>query len=317
MKISAVIPAYNNAEFLRDAVASVRNQSHLVDEIIVVDDGSVDDTETVVADLGGDIVYHRQANQGPSVARNQGVVLAGGEWIAFLDADDQWTPDKIAKQLRTLQTYPSLRLIAGDMAEIDRDNRLLTASVLGKHGLLETFSSLAGAPVPNALAALVKKNFIPTGTVLVDKAVLYEAGLFNPTIRFGEDLELWAKIAAKHPISCLPDPLMLRRQHGNNATQASERMLVDLTRVMESLARQTGLELRAQGVSPGGLVAKAFWTLGYWYFANGTRAAARSAFTSSFMREPNAEALLYLIAALMPRSAIAGLRAVKQRIFGQ
>ncbi|OAI18599.1 MULTISPECIES: glycosyltransferase family 2 protein [Methylomonas] len=316
MKISAVIPAYNNAAFLRAAIASVRNQSHQVDEIIVVDDGSVDNTETVIADLGSDIVYHRQDNQGPSAARNQGISLANGDWIAFLDADDQWTPDKIAKQLQVLQTHPALRLIAGDMAEIDTDNRLLTASVLDKHGLSEKFSQLAGAPVPNALAALVAKNFIPTGTVLVSKAALYEACLFNPTIRFGEDLELWAKIAAKHPISCLPDTLMLRRQHGNNATQASERMLVDLTRVMDSLARQIGPELRAQGVSPDDLVSRAFWTLGYWYFNNGARTDARSAFRSSLTRKANAPALLYLIASQLTPGAIAAVRAVKQRLIG-
>lgn len=313
MKISAVIPAYNSAKFIRAAIASIQAQTVAVDEIIVVDDGSIDDTEQVVAAISTAIIYHKQSNRGPSAARNKGIELASGDWIAFLDADDQWTVDKIARQLHTLSAYPELHLLAGDMAEIDNDDALITESVLAKHHLLANFQQLAGKPVPNALAALVRKNFIPTGTVMVKRETVIEAGLFNTDIRFGEDLELWAKIAASHPIACLPDILMLRRQHGNNATQASEGMLIDLTKVTESIRIFARPQLIQQGVSPDGLVADAYWTLGYWYFVGGDHVKAKQAFSNSLKQQFRLNTLLYLLSSQLPSALIPSLRAIKQK----
>ena len=313
MKISAIIPAYNSAKFIRAAISSILAQTHQIDEIIVVDDGSTDDTEQVVKDISNAIIYHKQANQGPSAARNKGIELASGDWIAFLDADDQWATKKIAKQLETLQTYPETHLVAGDMTEIDNDDQVITQSVLAKHKMLESFQHLAGKPLPNALAALVKKNFIPTGTVLVKRQTLFEAGMFNAEIRFGEDLELWAKIASFHPISCLPDILMLRRQHGNNATQANERMLIDLTKVMESIRRFASPQLSAQGVCPDNLVAETYWTLGYWYFTSGNNTRAKQAFSKSLSHNMKVGTLLYLVSCNLPTPLIQALRFTKQK----
>lgn len=313
MKISAVIPAYNSARFIAAAVTSINAQTTAIDEIIIIDDGSTDNTEQIVADLPGNIVYVKQPNQGPSAARNRGIEMAKGDWIAFLDADDQWTPDKIARQRQTLETYPSLHLIAGDMAEIDNQDKVIVDSVLAKHHLLDTFKTMAGKPIPNALSQLVKKNFIPTGTVLAKRGTLMEAGLFNPEIRFGEDLELWAKIAAQHPITCLPDVLMLRRQHGENATQASENMLVDLTKVMRSLCRHTGTQLQQQGIAPNRLVADSYWTLGYWYFAVGESNKARQAFGNSLRQRFSLRSALYFLVSLLPPHSIARLRRLKQK----
>ncbi|WP_020482264.1 glycosyltransferase family 2 protein [Methylomonas sp. MK1] len=313
MKISAVIPAYNSAKFIRAAINSIQAQTSKVEEIIVVDDGSTDNTEQVVEEFANAVICHKQVNQGPSAARNKGIELANGDWIAFLDADDQWTVDKTTKQIQALQRNPELHLIAGDMTEIDNDDQLLTQSVLAKHQMLENFQHLAGKPVPNALAALMKKNFIPTGTVLVKRQTLLEAGMFNTEIRYGEDLELWAKIATFHPVTCLPDILMLRRQHGDNATQASERMLVDLTKVTESIRNFASPQLIAQGVSPNSLVAEAQWTLGYWYFSGGNNAKAREAFKRGLSQNLTLNNLLYLIFSILPASLINALRVTKQK----
>lgn len=314
MKISAVIPAYNSAGFIADAIHSILGQTCPVDEIIVVDDGSSDETGRIVSGLPGNIRYHKQSNQGPSAARNQGIKMAQGDWIAFLDADDQWTPNKIEKQLATLERYPELHLIAGDMAEIDTGNQLLTASVLAKHRLLQGFQALQGRPVPNALAALISKNFIPTGTVLVRRDTVLAAGLFNESIRFGEDLELWAKIAARHPMTCLPDILMLRRQHGNNATQLTGRMLADLVKVMQSLRSGIATELRHQGLNPDQLVARGFADLGYWYFSETDYGQARSAFVASLRESMNRRAAFYLLNACLPPSLIKAVKTMKQAI---
>jgi len=202
-------------------------------------------------------------------------------------------------------------LIAGDMAEIDKDGRIITESVLNKHHLLNKFQALQNRNIPNALAELVTKNFIPTGTVLVNKSALIEAGLFNQTIRFGEDLECWAKIAAKHPIACLPEILMLRRQHGNNATQLTAPLLADLVKVMQSIKDYSAKELSAQHVDPNRLVAGAYADLGYWHFTEYELTKARRAFSASFKEKPNKRALLYWLACLMPEGIIKFLRRIK------
>ena len=124
--VSVVIPVYNGAPFLASAVASVRAQSVAVAEIVVVDDGSTDATAEVAKGLG--VSYLCQANQGPGAARNRGVTVATGEWIAFLDADDVWVGEKLARQLEYLAGHPEVVLVSGDMAEVDEAGNVEVAS---------------------------------------------------------------------------------------------------------------------------------------------------------------------------------------------
>lgn len=315
--ISAVIPAYNAASYLGSAVASVHRQSVGVNEIIVVDDGSSDNTAAVAESLGPPVRCLRQDNAGPAAARNRGIRAADGEWIAFLDADDQWTADKTRAQLEAAEAHPELALIASDMAEVDAGGAVTVPSVLERHGMRERFVALAGRPLPRALAALLSKNFIPTGTVLVRRAVLDEVGAFDPRIRYGEDLELWARIAARYPITCLAQVHMLRRRHGANATGATEAMLRDLTQVMAAARRWGENALRAEGVDPDRLVARAWADLGYWYFDARSPAQARAAFGRSLAEKLTPRALAYYAScAALPPAALYGLRRLKQFLAG-
>ncbi len=316
MKISAIIPTYNNAEYIEEAINSILAQTHAVNEIIVVDDGSSDNTAALIKAIkrkAGQLIYIKQANQGPSAARNHGIEIANGDWIAFLDADDHWPKDKMALQIAALKREPSLQLIAGDMAETDQQGNVRVDSVLAKHQLLEQFQGLAGRPLNNALTALVDKNFIPTGTVLVKRAALKQAGGFNPAIRFGEDLELWAKIACHHPITCLPQRLMYRRQHGANATQNTGPMLEDLVKVMSSIRHYGAAQLQQQGTKPDTLVAAALNALGYWHFSQGDYPQARKIFVASLKQQVNKRALLYTMACMLPSLMIKGVKAFKQQ----
>jgi glycosyltransferase involved in cell wall biosynthesis len=297
-----------------DAISSIQMQTHPVDEIIVIDDGSIDDTQQIIQSQTREIKYIKQENQGPSAARNTGIKIAQGDWIAFLDADDQWTTDKIEKQLTTLSHSPELHLIAGDMKEIGIKNELITESVLAKHNLLAKFLANQGLPIKNALAGLVSKNFIPTGTVLVKRSTLIESGMFNTAIHFGEDLELWAKIAAKHPITCLPEVLMLRRLHGQNATKCAAPMLADLVKVMQSIRDHTKNTLNQQNIAANGLVADAWANLGYWHFVNKDYRQAKNAFRNSLKEQLNKRSLTYFTACLLPKEFIKAIRKIKNLV---
>lgn len=313
-RISAVIPTFNSAAFIGEAIASVRDQTRPVDEIIVVDDGSVDNTAEVIDALGDDIVYLFQENAGPSAARNRGLAAAGGDLVAFLDADDRWTSDKTATQLNALENQPSLVLIASDMAEIETTGEVITSSMLERHGLLDRFKSLAGRPLPDAAAALLEKNFIPTGTVLAKRQALLDAGGFPERIRYGEDLALWVRIAAHQPITCLPEVHMLRRRHETNATSAARPLLQDLIRVMKLLRDCDAAALRRQGIEPAMLVAAAWNDLGYWDFDHGDPEQARRAFRHGLQERVNIRGLTYWLLCQMPAPWLYSLRTCKQRL---
>ncbi len=310
MKVSAIIPAYNSAEFIKDAIISIQKQTLPVEEIIVVDDGSTDFTQQAVNSITGNIRYIKQVNQGPSAARNTGIKAANCDWIAFLDADDQWTKQKQEKQIQAYKNTPDLNLIAGDMSEIDSNDNILEKSVLNKHHLLEYFAALNGRPIPNAFVKLLKKNFIPTGTVLVKKKALIEAGLFNEHIRFGEDLELWAKVASQNAITCLPNVLMIRRQHSNNSTKYTEAMLKDLIKVMESL-KDFSRQKNIINYPSNQFLVEAYNNLGYWYFDNGQFIKARQEFFSGLKQKFTKRGGIYWSICFLPNRLVARLRKLK------
>jgi len=314
MAISAIIPAYNAEGFIAGAIESIRAQDIPVDEILVVDDGSKDRTAEVVQSLGGNVILLRQQNAGPSAARNLGLQQARGDLIAFLDADDRWTPDKLRTQLAALENHPELGLVASDMAEVDPEGRLLVPSVLDKHGLLSEFQALDGAPIPRAVARLVEKNFIPTGSVLARRSVFEASGGFKNHIRYGEDLELWARIAARSPITCLPQVHLLRTQHDNNTTKSTGPMLRDLVEVMRSLSVECHDSLIAQHTPPTQPLAKAWADLGYWCFDQYEMAEARKAMFSSFKCAPSTRAMVYGLASCLPKSLLQAARSLKQTL---
>ena len=310
-RISAVIPAYNSAGFIADAIASIRAQTVPVSEIIVVDDGSRDHTAERVRALGEDIHLIEQSNQGPSAARNRGIEAAGGDWIAFLDADDQWLPDRLERQFAVLARHPDVALVAGDMREIDAHDAVICDSVLARHGLREAFDE---HPVPRAAARLLEKNFIPTGTVLARRDILRALGGFRTDIRYGEDLELWVRIALQHPIVMLPEVMMLRRQHGANATRDEAPMLRDLVRVMQSLRDFEQPALEEQGIDIEAGIAHACWVLGYHRLNHDERDEARRAFAASFRSRPSLRAAVFWLLAALPPPLTEGLRRARRTL---
>ncbi|MFZ9033203.1 MAG: glycosyltransferase family 2 protein, partial [Anaerohalosphaeraceae bacterium] len=117
LKISAVIPAYNAEKYIARSINSVLNQTCPVDEIIVVDDGSTDSTAEVIKSYGGKVRYIHQQNAGVSAARNTGIQAATCEWVAFLDADDEWLPEKIERQVENIKNNPHLVRTTGNYIE--------------------------------------------------------------------------------------------------------------------------------------------------------------------------------------------------------
>lgn len=182
--VTVVIPTYNLALLLPGAIASVRAQQWPNLEIIVVDDGSTDDTESVLHALAGDgdLRWLRQENAGAAAARNRGIVEAKGEWVAFLDADDFWLPGKLAAQFSELEIRPDAVFSYTDVT---------LRSATGQESDLECGN--ADRPL---LTQLLGGNLFATPTVLVRRDCLLEVGLFDARLRTGEDWDMWMRLAA-------------------------------------------------------------------------------------------------------------------------
>ena len=152
--ISVVIPAYNAGRFIRRTIDSVLAQTYTDYEIIVVDDGSTDNTAEIVKSYGSKVRYIYQQNAGDGAARNTGIYAAKGEWIAFLDHDDEWLPEKLRLQMELLKRNPQLRWCAANFYKQSGarkvtagDERVLTAALGGKDYFENFFSAFSGGQV--------------------------------------------------------------------------------------------------------------------------------------------------------------------------
>lgn len=197
-KISVIIPVYNGERHLGDAIASVLAQTVPVHEIIVVDDGSTDGSLNVAERFGAPVRCHRQANAGAGAARNCGVALAGGEFLAFLDADDLWTPDKLQRQLAAFADDPELEMAFGHLQQF--------------HSPELTAEERRGC----AIRAAVMPGY-NAGSMLIKAKAFHRVGFYNPKLRIGEFID-WHARAMDVPLKSrlLPEIVVKRRLHQSN-----------------------------------------------------------------------------------------------------
>jgi glycosyltransferase involved in cell wall biosynthesis len=208
--VSVVIPAYNAAAFIADTVRSVLDQTYQDLEVIVVDDGSTDRTVECLQAFGNRIRVHQQANGGVARARHAGVQLASGAWIAFLDADDLWLPRKIERQLADAP---------GAMSYTDRYN-------FGARGdVPETQGELIRMRGGDLFVPLMREgNFITLTSVLLRRELFETMGGFYTGLNGTEDWDLWIRIAERHSISYVDEPLVRYRYHAAGISRNYLRM---------------------------------------------------------------------------------------------
>ncbi len=202
--VSVIIPTFNRFSLLCRAVDSVLNQTHDDVEIIVIDDGSTDDTPTLFPRQFSSIRYVKVEHSGlPAVARNAGIRLAKGELIAFLDSDDQWLPNKLSQQVSVFHKYPTVGLVCSNAFVVRQHEEKPSQPYLkddqGHSGLV--------------LPALLEDNFIITSTAMVRRSTLEHVGLFceDRALRAVEDYDLWLRVASQSTIVYLEALLAVYR----------------------------------------------------------------------------------------------------------
>jgi glycosyltransferase involved in cell wall biosynthesis len=194
-QISVVIPAFNSAATIRATIASVLNQTFTDWELIIIDDGSQDATLAIAQSfLDTRIQVFSYPNAGSSASRNRGIGHAAGQYVAFLDADDLWTPDKLEAQFQALQANPDAAVAYSWTHSIDEsDHFLRRGSYLSANG--------------HVYAKLLLVDFIESGSnPLILKQALLETGGFDVSLRFVEDWDMWLRLAKHYQFVCVPSP---------------------------------------------------------------------------------------------------------------
>jgi glycosyltransferase involved in cell wall biosynthesis len=192
MNISVIIPCFNAAPYLRGALNSVFDQTHKPAQVIVVDDGSSDESAAIAQSFGDEVICLSQPNQGISAARNRGVTQADGEFLAFLDADDLWPCDSLARRYQALRSDPSLSCVFGG---------------------IEQFDDSTGDALPARPGRLM-------GAMLARRSAFDRVGLFNCSLRIGETLDWVARLDESRMRCGMIEQLVLRRRvHAANTVR--------------------------------------------------------------------------------------------------
>ena len=222
-RVSVIIPTRNRAQLLGAAIASVTSQTFQDFEIIVVDDASTDATETIVRALADDRVryFKHVTRRNVSAARNTGVLASRGEFLAFLDDDDEWLPAKLEQQVNLLdECAPVVGGVYTGFVMVDR----MTGNVLG---------AIVPSKGGHILHELCRQNCIGTAsTMVLRRKCLEEVGLFDETVDYGEEYDMWIRVARRYEFTYLAEPLVRYSVHPTQLStnyaamiQGSERKL--------------------------------------------------------------------------------------------
>ncbi|MBI2852131.1 MAG: glycosyltransferase family 2 protein [Chloroflexi bacterium] len=203
--VSVIIPTYNRASMVKDAIESVLVQTHTDHEIIVVDDGSTDNTREIVASFSNKVRYVYQQNRGRSNARNHGLRLAQGKYIAFLDDDDMFLPTKLEKQVARLETEPNFGMVYS--SAICTDER--------RNEISRRYHANESGDIYRKIAFYLPVTIL-LPTVLVRNEVMANVGGFDENMNRFEDTDMWRRIAKRYRILAMPETLTVTRTHAGN-----------------------------------------------------------------------------------------------------
>lgn len=292
--VSAVIPTYNNAALVGDGVASALAQTHQPIEVIVVDDGSTDNTLDRLQRFGSEVRIIQQEHAGPAVARNAGIRAASGEYVAFLDADDLWLPEKVARCVALLEAnanagvaYTGVRIF-----EMDTGSRyLLDQYAKSGHLARDLFMECRG---------------VNTSTLVVRKKCLAAVGGFDEEFFRAQDWDLMIRLAEQFEYAHEPDALTERRLHTQSlsVTHAHLYKKFNLLVLEKALARRPDLYGELKGEAYG----LACLRFGMQHYAKFRMAEARAEFRASLSHQWRARTFSYLLRTYLPASVVRVLR---------
>jgi len=308
-KVSVVIPTYNSAQFIVETLESVFAQTYKDYEVIVVDDGSTDNTREVLKPYMSKIRYIYKENGGVASARNVGIKNARGEYIAFLDSDDLWLPEKLEKQMEYFKSNPDVVLVFSDCI-LFGDKELIR-----KKNTKRIYSYKYKGDM---FLHLLQENFIPTLTVIAKKECFDEVGYFDTdeSLISSEDYDMWLRIARSFKIGYIEEPLAKRRvsrkslsfSNINRAYMATLKVIRKTVDNIEdkSLNKRKFLKNRLLNL---------YLNWGLSHFVNNNFKEARGQFVLAIKHNPiNLRAIIYYIATFLTYDQVEIIRKIKRKL---
>lgn len=302
--VSVIIPTYNRARFVVKAIESVLRQSVTGLELIVVDDGSTDDTRAVLKEYSHRIRYIHQKNAGVSAARNLGIREARGKWVAFLDSDDEWTKDYLSTQIEQIMQFPAA------VAHITNALTILPNgeknSLFVQSGLSTRFNAKSYLVLERPLEAIITYALWFLQSTIVRRDILLETGLFDEDLSIAEDLDLISRVAIRGPFTFSKKELVevYRREESieNLMAQSRKRGIYryeSFGKVYDNLLSLAGLTLMERA-SLAKALSSSKRALGNVLVMEERRAEARLAYKEALFLYPSVKSLLKVTGTFLP-----------------
>lgn len=291
-KVSVIIPTYNCASYITEAINSILYQTYKDIEIIVVDDGSQDDTQKILQPYikSKKIIYIYQSNQGPGAARNTGMERAKGEYICFLDSDDILLKQSIEKRINFLIKHSEVQMVFTDYYSLSSPVTHLSKPTLKSKKFLKLFSKAIEKQEKNEIIFnenfvnlyilnLINMSPISTITVMFKKKIIEKVGNFKTELYSGEDREFWIRIMEKYKIGYIDEPLSIYNKFRSNLTKGLEAKIHSLqfySFLLEKIYRQNKNLLKK-------ILNKFYFNLGWEFFEKKAYCKSRKFFKKSLL----------------------------------
>ncbi len=288
-KVSVIIPAYNAGKYIAETMDSVLVQTYSDFEIIVVDDGSKDQTVSIVKQFKikypEKVKLIQKENGGPASARNAGIKVAVGEYIAFIDADDLWLPQKLEKQVRYFETQPSqVGIVYTDARSFDKDGIWINKYYPKFNGKI--YKELLNSMLPNL-------------SVMVRKECFQNVGYFEEALDIIEDHDMWLRISMKYEVLCLDEMLSLYRQHSQGRSKEIEKTWSRSLRVMEKHLKMVAGNIELEKAVKN-VFSERLYNFGHSYLREGHLLAARQMYERSLAMRASLKTYLMKTTTFIP-----------------
>ena len=295
-KVSIIIPTYNRARFITRAIDSVLSQTYWNVEIIVVDDGSTDNTKNIVNSYGKQVRYIYQENKGAASARNTGINESKGQYIAFLDSDDFYAKDNLEKKISFLEGNPQIGWIYSDWQYIDEKGKYLDKGSLR----FDYFNKKLSGEIFEEL--FYKRNFIATDTVVVKRSVLEDIGFFDPKIPSQEEYDLWLRMSAKYAVGYIDEPLVTVTTHPDSLSTDFSKWAYGNALIIDKIEKILPDNFTVRKRMMDRMYADKYTFLGRDFAQKGQFKKAVDAYWKSIKRLPLQKRIYWLLILLIVRS---------------
>jgi glycosyltransferase involved in cell wall biosynthesis len=304
-RVSVVVPAWNAARTLPETLDSALAQTFTDLEVIVIDDGSTDDTQEILWRYGDRIRVLHKANEGrPSTTRNVGFKAARGDLIALLDADDRWHPEKVAKQVALFDRNPRLGLAYTAATIIDGEDRVIQVNPCSPNARGQIHSLLA------------TRNIMVGSSAMARRQAVVDAGYYDVSLTSAENWDLWIRIARNWEVDFVPEPLTYYRIHSGNRSSAVELRRRNIFRILEKHHDPRNRSPEARRLRRDAYFNVYYFVLGMSYFERLEMGPAARSLARAFLLKPDRGVARLLGLSLLGRHGFLALRRLKRGLQG-